>query len=1704
MKNQSTLLLKIATAPIAALVLLVVLLFFSVNTLAVTITSTATGGSWQAGTTWVGGVVPTATDSVAIAGGANVTIDGAATCVALIYKTAASVNTIVTINGNNTLSVSGLIFMARPLASLKYCMLNVNSGSVFCDSLNMNATTAIRNDSISVSTGTLTILGSVTTGTTGCKINISSSGTINFGGLIIGTPVLTTSAGSTVNYASASNQTILTTPYSNLTISGGGAKTINASISVNGILSLTSGILTTTATKLLTITNTSSNAIVGGSSTSFINGPLKRNLPPSYSTSSNYIFPVGKTTTYLSFSLNNPTTDTGIVTTLVEAFLANAGGTFDASINSLCNTEYWSLTTTGYFTNSSVSISRPSAISPFNSIAGSSTLTGVYTYLAGSAATFGVTLSNPIALNRYFVFADGGCTSPPAAPGNPTSNSPQCLPGGVTITRTGTPPANEKWYWQTSPTATSTSNFSPTYVVTTSGTYYLRAQNITTSCWSMGTGSTTVIVNSIPNVATPTSSAITQASASLDGNILSLGCTNVTTRGFYYDTANGFPNGSGYLTSEFPGPYSTGPYSQVISGLLPLTTYYYKSFATNSFGTYYSAQSSFTTGATSFSATNVATFGTSVCVNYTVGPHSFVLSGTFLTPEGIFVSPLSGFTYSTTATGTYSNSLTLASQGGSLSQTIYVKFTPTLGQSYNGNIVVSGGGAPNFNVPVTGSGFISAQTLTAIPTSSAVTGNSAILGGEITSQGCSPAIERGIYYSTVSGFSPPGQGTKVSETAGPYALGAFTESVTGLTSMTTYYFRSFATNNEGTAFSSTQGQFTTLCGSVLSYPWTENFDAMTTIGTNVIPSCWKAESGSGTPWASMNAASVTYNDPVSSPNYMTCNYTPYPYDKYLITPAFFLSLGDTCNFSFKYAGDGYTGWDADVRYNTAQTGSGSSLLGTAFLTSSTTSSSTYTTVSRTFTPPATGTYYFMIHVYNNVTPYYLGFDDFKVTSTSSQPPSITSLGSTQGCVGGSLTIHGTNLSGVTASNVKIGGTPVSSISSNTGTTLVVVLGAGTNGFVSITNANGTTTDSVITFTFTPAPTLSGSNNCLFVGSTVQLSANPSGGTWYSSALNIATVNVNTGVVSGVTTGNANITYLDPAGCIASTTITATPSIVATFSPASQNFCAGTQSSPIIITGNNIGTTTLVNWTTSTPSPNTFIAGSGGVPYYSGNVIHLTDAAGGQIGGYYINNPGGFNSSAFTATFDMRMYDGTGGWFADGMSFNYGNDMPNPPSGSPEEGQGTGLSIAMHEYGYTGGPYIYAKYNGVNLTANVYTVLHTSAFQTCIVDISSTNQLTVKINGTTLINVAMPAAYIAANKSTWKFNFASRTGWAPDADGHQIRNVSIIFPQQYEYSFNGGISYQSTNSFTPPIVTNASYNIGIRQVGSNCPTNLGTATISTFTTPPPTGDTAQEFIFIPTVADLVANGTAIKWYDSTGALLLSSTVLVDGHSYYASQTSASCESSARLKVTVSIVLIKTVRLHLFLEGLFNNSTSMMNEAMDGNTGLPVWGPSIADRIQVDLFEENAPYAPLGVSISGIDLATNGLASFQISPTHSANYYIRVSNRNHLSTWSAIAVPFNTTIVTYYFNTGLHQAYGGDPQVQVSANPDLFAFFLGDLDQGGWIDALDFNLFEPDLTFGSTGFYSSDFDGGGWVDAIDFNLFEQRLTFGNSSEYPAKKK
>ena len=321
-------------------------------------------------------------------------------------------------------------------------------------------------------------------------------------------------------------------------------------------------------------------------------------------------------------------------------------------------------------------------------------------------------------------------------------------------------------------------------------------------------------INTLASVTTGAASAITQTTATLAGSITANGCSAVTAYGVEYSLTNGFPNGTG--TPVPSTNLAGGNSSSNVAGLTPGLTYYYHAYATNGGGTAYGAQQSFTTVALTpvITVTSLASFG-NVCINTTGGPNSFTINGTNLTNVNIAVGPLTGFSFSTTSGGTYTASLDLTQPGGNYTQQIFVNFSPVAVQSYNGNIPVSGGGAPATSVAAAGSGVNTAPSVTS-GAASAITQTTATVAGTIPSVGCSVVTAYGIEYSTTNGF-PNGTGTPVASSN--LAGVNFSSALTGLTPGTIYYYHAYATNAGGTSYG-VQLSFTTSAPVLTATPLT--------------------------------------------------------------------------------------------------------------------------------------------------------------------------------------------------------------------------------------------------------------------------------------------------------------------------------------------------------------------------------------------------------------------------------------------------------------------------------------------------------------------------------------------------------------------------------------------------------------------------------------------------------------------------------------------------------------------------------------------------------------------------------------------------------------------------------------------------------------------------------------------------------------------
>ncbi|MFN8246365.1 MAG: hypothetical protein U0T56_08310 [Ferruginibacter sp.] len=541
------------------------------------------------------------------------------------------------------------------------------------------------------------------------------------------------------------------------------------------------------------------------------------------------------------------------------------------------------------------------------------------------------------------------------------------------------------------------------------------------------------------------------------------------------------------------------------------------------------------------SSTALTAFG-DVCLNNTAGPNTFTINGIYLTNADVNVGPLNGFTFSTDDI-TYNTSLTLSQPGGTYSQLIYVKFTPVAVQSYSGSIPVNGGGfAGNADVSASGGGINTAPSVTT-GSSSGITQIAATLNGTITLNGCSPVISYGIEYSTTNGFSN-GSGTQVA--GGTLNLGSFSSVISsGLNANTTYYYKAYATNNGGISYGSQQS-FTTLgldapvataATNINSTSFTANWDAVTgATGYRLDVSTSNTFTGAPVTLAGWtfptSGATVTPDQglPANSAKTLTCTGG---------------TIGDVTGATTRAAtanswasGSGTKFWQVDIdatgyyniKLSSKQRASSSGPRDFKIQ---------YKVGAGAWTDVPGGT---VPALADNFTSGVIANLALPAACDNQSALSIRWIMTSNTSVGGATVTTGTSriddiiVSGALPlyvsgyQNLSVAGTSQSVTGLTAATTYYYRVRA--------ESANSTSANSniITAITCTPASagTVSGSSP-LCIGATATYSANAvvlSGGTgaWSSSDNNVATVDINSGLVTGLAEGQASIIYTVTGGC----------------------------------------------------------------------------------------------------------------------------------------------------------------------------------------------------------------------------------------------------------------------------------------------------------------------------------------------------------------------------------------------------------------------------------------------------------------------------------------------------------------------------------------------------------------------------------------------
>ena len=325
-------------------------------------------------------------------------------------------------------------------------------------------------------------------------------------------------------------------------------------------------------------------------------------------------------------------------------------------------------------------------------------------------------------------------------------------------------------------------------------TYHFRVKGVNSEGTTYGADQNFTTSTQAPTVTTQAVGDISTTTATGNGNITSLGAPNPTQHGVCWSTSEN-PTTSNSKTED-GGASSTGAFTSSITGLSPNTTYYVKAYATNTAGTVYGDQVSFTTTANAPSAT------TDAADNITSS--SATLNGT-VNPNG--VSTTVTFEYGTTtsygSTATVGESPVTESSNTSVSAGIS-SLSPNVTYHYRVKAISSGG--TTYGSDQT---FTTSTALATVTTSdaSSVSKNSANLGGEVTNAGGGTVTERGVVYSRTDNtpeIAEPG----VSKDDNSSGTGTFSEEISSFFPDETYYFRTYAINGAGIAYGTVKS-FTT-------------------------------------------------------------------------------------------------------------------------------------------------------------------------------------------------------------------------------------------------------------------------------------------------------------------------------------------------------------------------------------------------------------------------------------------------------------------------------------------------------------------------------------------------------------------------------------------------------------------------------------------------------------------------------------------------------------------------------------------------------------------------------------------------------------------------------------------------------------------------------------------------------------------------------
>jgi len=212
---------------------------------------------------------------------------------------------------------------------------------------------------------------------------------------------------------------------------------------------------------------------------------------------------------------------------------------------------------------------------------------------------------------------------------------------------------------------------------------------------------------------------------------------------------------------------------------------------------------------------------------------------------------------------------------------------------------------------------------------------------------------------------------------------------------------------------------------------------------------------------------------------------------------------------------------------------------------------------------------------------------------------------------------------------------------------------------------------------------------------------------------------------------------------------------------------------------------------------------------------------------------------------------------------------------------------------------------------------------------------------------------------------------------------------------------------------------------------------------------------------------------------------------------------------------TVALQVFLDGYYTNSSNPAAMRAARYNNLVASGsttPGAATDVDIITVELRSPsnLDVVSYSVSPI-LQTNGSVQC-VFPAGAigGSYYIVVKHRAAIPFWSANPILISNGTAINFSNNVLNSFSDGNPLYPSvhELNPSLFGIWLGELNDDGYLDGIDYTVYETDLylsqygdsTDGSLYMQDGDLNGDAYVDASDYSVFNYNSQQGVYEQRP----